>query len=171
MCGIVTLAAALALPTGEDGTAAFPHRDLILFCSFAVVLGTLVLQGMTLRPLIRMFKLEDDGSVEREIQLARVETLRAAITAIADQQLDELSQLLHRRYQLMLERAHAELHGEAPPIEAADTRALAGATAVQLAITAERRQLLALRTDGTIGDTAFQRIEQELDLKELDLGG
>jgi CPA1 family monovalent cation:H+ antiporter len=61
MRGIVTLAAALALPP------AFPHRDLILFASFAVVLVTLVIQGMTLSPLMRLLRLKDDGLVGREI--------------------------------------------------------------------------------------------------------
>src|SRR4029453_13169862 len=52
MRGIVTLATALALPTGADGLVAFPYRDLILFTAFAVVLVTLVVQGLTLRPVM-----------------------------------------------------------------------------------------------------------------------
>ncbi len=84
MRGIVTLAAALALPTsGADG-AAFPFRDLVLFVSFFVVLGTLVLQGLTLKPLMRLLRLKDDDSIERETRHARIETLRAAITATSD---------------------------------------------------------------------------------------
>jgi NhaP-type Na+/H+ or K+/H+ antiporter len=75
MRGIVTLAAALALPVN------FPYRDLIFFTSFAVVLVTLVVQGMTLRPLIAWLDVHNDGTVEREVQLARVETLRAALGA------------------------------------------------------------------------------------------
>ena len=80
MRGIVTLAAALALPDGVPDP--FPYRDLILFTAFCVVLGTLVLQGMTLRPLMRVLALEDDGSVEREVRLARAETARAALAAV-----------------------------------------------------------------------------------------
>ena len=75
MRGTVTLAAALALP------AAMPFRDLIVVTAFAAVLGTLVLQGLTLRPLLLHLRLEDDGMVEREVRLARVETLRAAVAA------------------------------------------------------------------------------------------
>src|SRR5687767_6241546 len=78
MRGIVTLAAALALPTD------FPFRDLILTTAFGVVLGTLVLQGLTLRPLMLRLRLEDDGMVDREIRFARVETLRAALDAVPD---------------------------------------------------------------------------------------
>ncbi len=82
MRGTVTLAAALALPTGGDGVP-FPYRDLTLVTAFGVVLGTLVLQGLTLRPLLLRLRLEDDGTVDREVRLARVETLRAAVAAIA----------------------------------------------------------------------------------------
>ena len=64
MRGIVTLAAALALP---DGSSAFPARDVIVFSAFCVVLSTLVLQGLTLRALMQWLGLRDDGSVEREI--------------------------------------------------------------------------------------------------------
>src|SRR5262249_41889044 len=83
MRGTVTLAAALALPTGGDGVPPFPYRDLILVTAFGVVLGTLVLQGLTLRPLLLRLRLKDDGSVDREARLARVETLRAAVAAAA----------------------------------------------------------------------------------------
>ena len=175
MRGIVTLAAALALPTGGDGGAAFPYRDLILFTAFSVVLGTLVLQGMTLRPLMNRLRLEDDGSVEREVRLARVETRRAALAATAELPGEETAGLLRRRYELLLRRAEAELANgdgagdrQRPP--SADEAAFsADAAIVRTATTAERQRLLALRADGTIGDAAFQRVEQELDWEELDL--
>ncbi|ATB39803.1 Na+/H+ antiporter [Cystobacter fuscus] len=174
MRGIVTLAAALALPTGGSDGPGFPYRDLVLFTAFSVVLGTLVVQGMTLRPLLNMLQLEDDGSVEREVRLARVETLRAALSATtAELPGEELSGLLRRRYELMLRRAEAELAGNGnEPHGAAenDGRAFVDAAAIaRRATSAERHRLLALRADGTIGDAAFQRVEQELDLEELDL--
>lgn len=173
MRGIVTLAAALALPTGGSDGSAFPYRDLVLFTAFSVVLGTLVVQGMTLRPLINVLKLEDDGSVEREVQLARVETLRAALSATAELPGEDMAVLLRRRYEVMLRRAEAELagNGNAPPGAAASGgRAFnVDATIVRKATSAERQRLLAMRADGTIGDAAFQRIEQELDWEELDL--
>ena len=61
MRGIVSLAAALALP------ATFPFRDLIVLTAFAVVLGTLVIQGLTLKPLLRALDLHDDDPVGREL--------------------------------------------------------------------------------------------------------
>ena len=65
MRGIVTLAAALALPQG------FPFRDLIVLTAFAVVLGTLTIQGLTLGPLLRMLDLQDDDPVGHEAAVRR----------------------------------------------------------------------------------------------------
>jgi monovalent cation/hydrogen antiporter len=173
MRGIVTLAAALALPAGGADGPAFPYRDLVVFTAFSVVLGTLVVQGMTLRPLMSVLQLADDGSVEREVRLARVETLRAALSATADVPGDEMSGLLRRRYEVLLRRAEADLADVATPPKGAngsDLRAFnVDAAIARTAMSAERKRLLALRADGIIGDTAFQRVEQELDWEELDL--
>jgi monovalent cation/hydrogen antiporter len=155
MRGTVTLAAALALPVG------FPHRDLIFFTSFTVVLTTLVVQGVTLKPLLRWLDVRDDGAIEREIQLARVETLRAALDA-AQACGGETADVLRRRYELRLRVAEREP-------DANDHVFADEADVVRIATAAERRRLIALRDDGTISDTAFQVIEQELDRKELEL--
>jgi CPA1 family monovalent cation:H+ antiporter len=152
MRGTVTLAAALALPQG------FPFRDLILFAAFAVVLGTLVLQGMTLRPIMLRLQLRDDGSVEREVQLARIATLRAGLNTVANSTAEE-GEFMRSRYELLLTRA------ETDPVDAHSDHG----DIVRAATAAERRHLLELREDGTIGDAAFQRIEQVLDVEELDL--
>jgi Na+/H+ antiporter len=155
MRGTVTLAAALALPVN------FPHRDLIFFTAFAVVLVTLVVQGMTLRPLIAWLDVHDEGTVERETQLARVETLRAALDAVRGCEGGETAELLRRRYELRLRRAQANNTPDESDAEDAEI--------VRLATAAERRRLIELRDNGTIGDTAFQQVEKELDLRELDL--
>ena len=173
MRGIVTLAAALALPTGAAEGGAFPFRDLILFTAFAVVLGTLVVQGMTLRPLMNFLRLADDGEVEREVRVARVETLRAALAATTQLPGEDMSALLRQRYEVLLRRAAPDVAtGDGAPNadEARRVRAFnVDASIVRTATTAERQRLLALRADGTIGDAAFQRVEQELDWEELDL--
>ncbi len=154
MRGIVTLAAALALPTN------FPFRDLILTTAFGVVLGTLVLQGLTLRPLMMRLRLEDDGTVEREVRLARVETLREALAAAATCPGAETADLVRHRYELQLRRAEKQR-----PDDGANVN---DAVVVRTATEAQRRRLVALRADGTIGDAAFQRLEEELDWAELD---
>jgi Na+/H+ antiporter len=176
MRGTVTLAAALALPTD------FPFRDLILTTAFGVVLGTLVLQGLTLRPLLLRLRLEDDGAVDREVRLARVETLRAAVAAAAACPRAETGELARHRYELQLRRAEEEVASAGADVngaaaeETAATPAAAGAgdgrdadaAVVRAATEAQRRRLVALRADGTIGDAAFQRVEEELDWAELD---
>jgi monovalent cation/hydrogen antiporter len=182
MRGTVTLAAALALPTGAEGGAAFPYRDLILFTAFGVVLGTLVLQGITLRPLMTRLGLHDDGGVGREVRLARIETLRAAVEEAVTCPGAETAKLVRYRYEFQLRRAEEEFARDvadvnsaapedsaAPPATAADTDGRdADAAVVRAATDAQRRRLVALRADGTIGDAAFQRVEEELDWAELD---
>ncbi|HEY3256988.1 MAG TPA: cation:proton antiporter, partial [Polyangiaceae bacterium] len=176
MRGIVTLAAALALPTnGADGRS-FPHRDLIVFSAFSVVLGTLVVQGLTLRPLLAWLRLEDDGAVEREVRLGRTETLRAALSAIGTLPASEASDVHRRRYELMLARIEVPAadsddppaaDGDEPSAAISRDDRLADSHALRAATSAERSRLLALRDAGTIGDHAFQRIEEELDWEEL----
>src|SRR5919112_674686 len=103
MRGTVSLAAALALPAG------FPERGLVLFVAFGVVLGTLVIQGLTLRPLMRWLGLEQDDAVEREIRLAREETTRAAAAAMdGDGEGSEIARLLRQIYESRLTEASAQ---------------------------------------------------------------
>jgi len=181
MRGTVTLAAALALPTGGGDGAPFPYRDLILVTAFGVVLGTLVLQGLTLRPLMLRLHLEEDDSVDREVRLARVETLRSAVEAAGSCPGAETAELVRHRYQLELRRAEEEVAGVSarsegtaspatgePSTDGAMDDADADAAVVRAATDAQRKRLLALRSDGTIGDAAFQRVQEELDWAELD---
>lgn len=155
MRGIVTLAAALALPID------FPFRDLIFFASFAVVLVTLVVQGVTLRPLLLLLHVREDDMVEREVRIARAEAFRAAIEATRAAGSHETAELLRRRYELRLR--HLEETGPLGDEHATESEIVRRVTA------AERRRLIELRENGTIGDAAFQRIEEEIDLRELDL--
>jgi CPA1 family monovalent cation:H+ antiporter len=150
MRGIVTLAAALALP---DGNAAFPHRDLIVFCAFCVVLSTLVIQGATLRPFLKLLGLQDDGSVERELETARAETSRAAIQALESKGPSVDVEILLREY-------HARMRpGSSAPESLADLQ--------RHAALAQRRALVELRARSVIGDDAFHAAEEEIDLIEL----
>jgi Na+/H+ antiporter len=169
MRGTVTLAAALALPTD------FPFRDLILTTAFGVTVGTLVVQGLTLRPLLLRLRLEDDRTVDREVRLARVETLRAALAAAASSPDTETAALVRHRYELQLRRAEADSstalgRDGGVAVSPASDRPDGGddVAVVRTATDAQRRRLVSLRADGTIGDTAFQRVEEELDWAELD---
>ena len=156
MRGIVTLATALALP------AAFPQRGLVLFVSFSVVLVTLVAQGMTLTPLMRLLRIQSDDSIDREVNRARAETARAALDAVDRAGHDrELITLLRRKFEARL--LHAEGRGTAGDDD--DLRAFTDVLRASQA--AERRALSSLRADGTIGDDAFHRVEEELDRAEI----
>jgi Na+/H+ antiporter len=161
MRGIVTLAAALALPDGSGGTPAFPHRNLILFAAFSVVLGTLVIQGLTLRPLLAVLGIKEDDTVDREVQLARAAAAQAALQALNEQPVSIATTVVRREYET---RLRASDQGESlPPVD--DNSELA--VAQQRAIAAERRTITDLRRRGEIGDDAFHRIEEELDWVEV----
>lgn len=162
MRGIVTLAAAMALPDGA-AAAAFPYRDLILFCAFAVVLVTLILQGMTLRPLMAWVGLQDDGTVEREVQLARAETARAALKALDGPHDLPSVETLRREYEARIRLSEGGLQQPRAEPQAGATLA----QALRRAVAAQRRTLVELRARSVIGDDAFHVAEEELDLLEL----
>jgi len=164
MRGIVTLAAAIALPDGRPGEA-FPYRDFILFAAFCAVLGTLVVQGMTLRPLMRLLALEDDGTVDREVRLARTETARAGLAVVDQSAADgEIMAFLRRKYAARVRRAEREAGAAVDP-EVEDWREYSDV--LQRAQAAERRTLSDLRARGVIGDDAFHAVEEELDWSEV----
>jgi NhaP-type Na+/H+ or K+/H+ antiporter len=114
-----------------------------------VVLGTLVVQGLTLRPLMQSLNLPEDPSVQEEIRLARQATASTAGQS-------EAGRLLHREYT-------ARAAGSAEMT--ADEGTIAGLQ--DQVVTAQREILLRLREDGTTGDDAFHVIEEELDIIEL----
>ena len=155
MRGIVSLAAALALPP------AFPYRDLIVMTAFAVVLGTLVIQGLTLKPLLRALDLHDDDPVGRELRTARERALRAGLASFAHDDSSLADAVRHEftahldstRRPLMQRRRHAPLTANftAEPCGGAPGR-------------------LAMRENDEIGDDAFHQIEEELDWLEMARG-
>jgi Na+/H+ antiporter len=159
MRGIVTLAAALALPDGSGVLPAFPYRDLIVLTAFAVVLGTLVIQGFTLRTLSTKLQIDDDGApIEDEIRAARVEMLRASLASV-DPRESVVAETVRREYADMLKHFDGEMSDEERQAEAA----LRAAGRV-----AARAKLDALRASGAIGEAVFLQLEAELDLYELE---
>jgi monovalent cation/hydrogen antiporter len=150
MRGIVTLAAALALP------ADFPHRDFILLTAFVVVFGTLVIQGPTLRPLLRWLRMPRDTTVETELGLARQAALKAAITEI-DGDDTPAAQRLRLEYGEALSQARRGRDPHDSPDNALKRRVLGKS----------RHAIDHLRRTGVIGDEAYRRVEEELDWLEL----
>lgn len=151
MRGLVTLAAAFALP--HD----FPGRDPIVLAAFAVVLGTLVLQGMSLKPLLRVLDLEPDETVEREVTQARIAIMQAALNVLSGKTSNAAAAV---REQYSAQRTLAENPDDAKVVTEYDKLRL-------YAIKSQRDALEELRRNGTIGDEAYHRLEEEIDWTEL----
>ena len=151
MRGMVTLAAALALPEG------FAQRDLIIFSAFGVVLGTLVLQGLTLRPLIALLPLPQDDRIADEAAFARQKTAKAALDSLGEDRNGAAGRMLAKQYEVRL--------GQRDTSDPAITGLL---DLRRRALAAEREHLIHLRREGQIGDDAFHRLEEELDWAEAD---
>jgi monovalent cation/hydrogen antiporter len=173
--GVVSLAAALALPALLAGGAEFPARDLILFLTFAVILVTLVGQGLVLPAVIRWLGLANAGRRERFRD--RMEEFRARRAAITEA-LGRLEQLardgklgeevvapIRRLYRERL--GHVEHRGDGDPTHAALVRER-DAVEYQL-IATEREHINATYRDGDLKDDARRRVERELDLREAHL--
>ena len=172
MRGIVSLAAALALPATTASGAPFPFRDEIILVTFAVILATLVLQGLTLTPLIRFLDLGEDRTLELEEARAREEAAQAAIA-----RLEELTGApWPRREDVDRMRAvYTQRIQRASPIELGADGAAARAQAAfrrlrHETLSAERRALIALRNQGVISDEILHRLEQELDVEAMRIG-
>jgi len=163
MRGIVTLAAAFAIPESLPGGAPFPFRDLILLCAFVVVLGTLVLQGLTMAPLIRRLGLVDDDPVGREVRLGRTRAYQALLDAI-DGDDTMAGKLLRKEYGAVVELNSSQAH-EAPVDE------VPGGPLRRRAIAVARQSAFEMRQDDVIGDDAYRVLVQELDWAELSAGG
>ncbi|MFK0687885.1 cation:proton antiporter [Mesorhizobium sp. IMUNJ 23033] len=151
MRGLVTLVAAFALP------ADFPGRDPIVLAAFAVVLGTLVLQGITLKPLLRWLDLDPDSTVDREVAQARVAIMEAALSVLSGKTSNAAAAV---REQYTAQRTIAENPENAQAATEYDRLRL-------YAINSQRDALEELRRNGTIGDEAYHRLEEEIDWSEL----
>ena len=149
MRGIVTLAAALALRTG------FPHRDLIVFSAFSVVLGTLVVHGLTLKPLLRVLRIEDDDPVGREVRAARARALGAGLASLA------------REHSSAVATVRQELTAHFTEDDVRDAGSAQHAELHRRATQAARQEVLRMRANNEIGDDAFHQIEEDLDWLEM----
>lgn len=172
MRGVVSLAAALAIPLVTLAGEPFPGRALIGFLTFAVIFVTLVIQGMTIGPIARLLKLEVGDEEAQEERLARVSIGRAAMGEI-DRLAREGKISAEILGALRVEIAAQVEDMERPDgleAEAALKKAVPAATVrgevVRAMIAAQRRELLVLRRKKQIGDAVFHRVEHELDLQE-----
>ena len=164
MRGIVSLAAALALPLTLNNGEPFPHRDLVIFLTFVVIAVTLVLQGLTLAPLIRKLNVGTDWSGHEEESRAKLALTKAALAAI-----DEAA----RKEKLpedVAERIRAEFAEKVtiglPLGEVLHARADPARVLRRAAIEAERRELIRIWRENQISDDVLHHLEEDLDYQE-----
>jgi CPA1 family monovalent cation:H+ antiporter len=169
MRGAVTIAAALLVPLETDAGAPFPGRDLIVFFAFAVVLGTLVGQGLSMPAVIRALRLEaDDTDTEAEEALARIRAAEAALErleelAADDWVLDDTAERLRGLYRFRIDRftARADPDGDGK----IEKRSAKYQKLRRELLEAERHAVVELRNTGEISDEVMRRVERDLDLE------
>jgi hypothetical protein len=171
--GSVALAAALAVPHEIDSGAEFPGRELIIFLAFAVILVTLVLQGLSMPLLIRLLGVRRDRLGEAEEARARVHAAEAALARIEELVGQEwvLEHEAHRLrdvYDHRRRRYAARFDDDAGDPELEEHTDALRRLAREL-IEVERDALLALRRAGHIDDEVMRRIERDLDLEHARL--
>jgi CPA1 family monovalent cation:H+ antiporter len=170
MRGVVSLAAALALPLTIEGGDPFPARNLILFLTFSVIFGTLVIQGLSLPVLIRWLGVKDDGSTTREERAARIQANEAALkrlkTLSTRKDLDpEAVDRLRTEYEDRLRQLrNSEANGSESLVFSEVYKRLSFET-----LQAERNVILHLRNSRVIGDDVLREIQRDIDLAEARL--
>jgi CPA1 family monovalent cation:H+ antiporter len=174
MRGVVSLAAALALPIAMMNGQPFPGRSYILFLTFCVILTTLVFQGLTLPLLIRKLGVEDDGVIDSEEREARLRANEAAVDFIEQKALDE------RYPDDVMVRVRAEYCDRIAQLNACcqESGNPGGEVATPIyqrlqrgALQIERETIIALRNSQAINDEALRHIQRDLDLAEARLSG
>ena len=161
--GAVSLAAALALPIDV------PNRDLIVFLTFAVILATLVGQGLTLPALIRAIHIPVDDGADREDAKARIKAAEAALQrleqlAVEDWVRDDTAERLRGTYRFRERRFRARLDGQDE--DGVEDRSQAFQRLRRELLSAERDAVLRLRNEGMITEEVMQRVQRDLDLED-----
>lgn len=170
MRGVVSLAAALALPLVINDKP-FPNRETIIFITFCVIFATLVLQGLTLPTLIKVLKLKPDGKDEKEEQAARLKLAASVIEHIEENYSlslsDSVLSQIKAKYEIRIQRMRKEeKEGRMSAAQIEEFHRIQ-----RNLIRVERDYIIQLRRSGLIGDEVLRKLEYELDLEEerLDL--
>src|SRR5256714_9391697 len=169
--GAASLVLAAAIPTSTASGAPFPGRDVIIAITFAVILVTLLGQGFALAPLLRWLGVRETGEQDaREEIAARLRTAEAALA-----RLDELTQetwmhpdaLALTRDRYRYRARHLQGHADGVMDGPVEAKSVAQTRLARELLAAERRELLRLRDEGTIGDAVMRRVQREIDYEEL----
>ncbi len=173
--GVVPLAAALSIPLTVDGGAPFPHRDLLIVLAISCIILTLVVQGLTLEPLVRRLGVNEDLARARDEEAVA----RHAVATAALERLDELLDA-DAASPLVLERIRQGLESRVGRTREQLQRGPAAASAephtgptyrrLRLDLLAvESARLLALRDEGRISEDTRRKVQRSLDLEEAGL--
>jgi CPA1 family monovalent cation:H+ antiporter len=149
--GILTIATASALP------ANFPGRPLIVFAAFSVVLGTLVVQGFTIGPLVKLLQINPDDSLREEVEQVRGRLLHTALDSIAG------------RTDAAAKNVRSELEVAVKQVGRLDFSVqTSGMDKLRCSIVdAQRESLISMRDAGEIPEDVFQSLQEELDWAAL----
>jgi monovalent cation/hydrogen antiporter len=181
MRGAVSLAAALSIPITVRGGGDFPYRDLIIFLTFAAIVFTVCVEGLSLPWVLRRLAIGDDDEEAREEDIARLRTAEGAIARIEalrgeDWVREDTAERMHGLYRFRQRRFRTRLGKELvddglplPPDENADERSRDYQRFLREILEAQRDALIALRREGAISDDTMRRIERDLDLEDARL--
>ncbi|MEA2304235.1 MAG: monovalent cation/hydrogen antiporter [Solirubrobacteraceae bacterium] len=172
MRGAVSLAAALAIPATTDAGQPFPGRELIIFLVYAVILVTLVAQGLALPGVIRRLGIaeehDDEGEDEARLRAAKAALQRIDDLAGEDWVRERTAERMRRAYEFRVRRFGARLDDDED-----HERLEEGSQAYQRlrreVLEAERSEIISMREQGLINDDVMHRIERDLDLEDARL--
>jgi CPA1 family monovalent cation:H+ antiporter len=169
--GVVSLAAALALPVATAAGRPFPHRAEIVVITFVVILVTLVLQGLSLPPLARRLRLPRETAHEREEAQARAHAAAAALARLdrAAEGLGLPFEVVGPMREVYAERLRGLDPGDGARRSGADQEAAVRRLRAEM-LGAERRALIDLRDREVISDEVLSRLEHELNLEAMRAG-
>jgi CPA1 family monovalent cation:H+ antiporter len=157
--------------TKTDGSP-FPGRDLILFLSFVIILATLIVQGLSLPPLIRWLGVEDDDSLEQEEREARLAANKAALARLNEiAEHDSAKAEAAKRLRIEYEDRIRQLEATEPDHKSHRLRLFSEEyeRLSREGLKQERATILKLRNKDVINDEVLRRIQQDIDLAEARL--
>jgi CPA1 family monovalent cation:H+ antiporter len=169
MRGAVTIAAALLIPLETDAGVPLPGRELIVFFAFAVVLATLVVQGLSLPLVIRALGLEeDDGGADEEESRARLRAAEAALERLDELEseawvLDDTAGRLRGQYRFRIDRFSARIDPDGDG--RIEKQSMKYQRLRRELLEAERHAVIAMRNTGEISDEVMRRVERDIDLE------
>jgi len=175
--GVISLAAALALPLALRDGAPFPKRNSIIFLAFVVIFVTLVVQGLSLPLLIRLLKIKPQDNTdaeEKELQLyLATNTLHFIEQELMVSLDNKLQEQLREKYEQLINDLTKELTREKKTrYSNKDAKAAAPDVLLnaKLEISKFQRELLVmLHKEGEFSDAAIKKVEREMDIDELKL--